>query len=110
MEIRRTYRVKNEEVLHGVKAERNILLTRKQMNGNRIWLHFGQEVPFKTNYGNKYIMEEKGGRRHKRLQDNLQEEIRCRDAKGKALSSFSEELRLEEAMDCQKTDQAVNLQ
>jgi hypothetical protein len=49
-------------------------------------------------------MEEMGGRRLKRLVDNLKEEKRYWDAKKKALSSLAEELPLEEAMDRQKTE------
>jgi len=36
VEIRWNYRVKNEDVLHVVKAERNVLRTRKQTKANCI--------------------------------------------------------------------------
>jgi len=45
-----TDRVKNEEVLHGVKEERNILDTIKKKIGQMDWSHLEQELPFETRY------------------------------------------------------------
>jgi hypothetical protein len=68
--------VRNEEVLHRVKVERNILHTIKSRKANSM----GHILPFKTRYLKKTEgmreMEGRRGRRSKQLLDDLKEQKR----------------------------------
>jgi hypothetical protein len=98
--IRWTDRVKNEEVLHRVKEERNIVHTIKRRTPNWIGHFLRRNCLLKHAIEGKLEgrteMTGRRGRRRKQLLDDLKEKRRYRKLKEEALDR-TRELALEEA-------------
>jgi hypothetical protein len=97
-----TDRVRNEEVLHRVKEERNILHTIKRRKANWIGHMLHRNCLLKHVEGKlkgRIEKTERRGRRRKQLLDDLKEKRRYWKLKEEALDRSYGELTLEEAMD-----------
>jgi hypothetical protein len=98
-----TDRVRNEEVLHGVKEERNILHTVKRRKANwigHIWRRncLGKYV-IKGKKEGRMEMTERRGRRRKQLLDDLKEKRGYTKLKEEALHRTLWRTRFGKAMD-----------
>jgi hypothetical protein len=97
--IRWTYRLQNEEALHTIKEERNILRTIKRMKANWLGHILSRNCLLKCVTEEKIQGTERRGRRRDQLLDELKETRRYWNLKSKHLFTLREELVLEEATD-----------
>jgi hypothetical protein len=98
-----TDRVRNEEVLHRVKEERNILHTIKRRKANWIGHMLRRNCLLKHVIEGKLEenieMTGRGGRRRKQLLDDLKEKLRYWKLKEEALDRILRRTCLEESTD-----------